>query len=196
MIGSVRGMVLAAAGLALAGVAPAMAQSAPESQQGWGVLVGGGLGFGTSGIHQEQRGDSKPGEFLLARVGAARSGRPFLVADLEWQPFKAPAAPAVSNQAKTEFSGVSVLAGVALYPAGEFYLMPRLGMQFRDWTGPLAADFSDSGVTAGLDLGYHLSFGEVLALSPEVFLRYSAVDGPDNPSHRAIGFRLMAHWRL
>lgn len=180
-------------------VAPLAAQDSTAATRKYEFLVGGGLGFGTSGVHQDGRGDSKPGEYLLGRVGIARQGRPFVVADLDWQPFKAPAANAPgtpATQGKTEFSALSVLAGVAIYPVADFYLMPRAGVQFRNWSGPLADDFSDTGFSAGLDLGYHLPFGKAFSLSPEAFLRYSSVDGPDSPSHRAFGFRLMAHWRL
>ena len=180
-------------------VAPLAAQSSTVAERKYEFLVGGGLGFGSSGVHQDERGDSKPGEFLLGRVGLSRHGRPFVVADLDWQPYKAPAANAPgtpASQPKTEFSAVSLLAGVAIYPVADFYLMPRAGVQFRSWSGPLADDFSDTGFSGGLDLGYHLSFGEAFSLSPEAFLRYSTIDGPDNPSHRGFGFRLMAHWRL
>lgn len=175
------------------------AQSPPPASRKLEFLAGVSLGFGSSGVHQTERGDSKPGEYLDGRVGLARGGRPFLVADLEWQPFKAPAAnpPGTpAGQTKSEFSAVSFLAGVALYPVADLYLTPRIGAQFRSWAGPDAEDFSDSGLATGLDVGYHLPFGEAFSLSPEAFLRYSAVDGPDSPSHRGFGFRLMAHWRF
>lgn len=178
---------------------PLMGQAASPVDRKLEFLVAGGLGFGSSGIHQTQRGDSKPGEYLDGRLGLARNGRPFLVADLEWQPYQAPAANAPgtpSSTPKTEFSAISFLAGVALYPVADFYVMPRIGAQFRDWSGPLAEDLSSSGLSTGLDLGYHLPFGESFSLSPEVFLRYSIVEGPDSPSHRGFGLKLMAHWRL
>jgi hypothetical protein len=188
--------------VALVGAGPAAgslaAQSAPPAGRKLEFLVGGGLGFGSSGIHQTERGDSKPGEYLAGRLGLARGGRPFLVADVEWQPFKAPAAnpPGTpAGQPKTEFSAVSLLAGVAIYPVADMYLMPRIGAQFRSWAGPDAEDFSESGLATGLDVGYHLPFGENFSLSPEVFLRYSVIEGPDSPSHRGFGLRLMAHWR-
>jgi outer membrane autotransporter protein len=85
---------------------------------------------------------------------------------------------------------------VAFFPVADLYLMPRAGVQVRDWTGSLADDFSESGFSTGLDVGYHLPFGESFSLSPELFLRYSVVEGPDSPSHRGFGIRLMAHWRF
>lgn len=176
-----------------------VAQSTTPAPRKYEFLVGGGLGFGSSGIHQTQRGDSKPGEYLVGRLGLARNGRPFLVADVDWQPYGAPAANpsgTPAGQAKTEFSAVSLLAGVAFFPVADLYLMPRFGMQFRDWTGSLADDFSESGFSTGLDVGYHLPFGESFSLSPEMFLRYSVVEGPDSPSHRGFGIKLMAHWRF
>ncbi len=189
-------VVLLGAGAAAQSLA---AQSPPPASRRLEFLVGGGLGFGSSGVHQTERGDSKPGEYLDGRLGLARGGRPFLVADVEWQPFKAPAAnpPGTpAGQAKSEFSAVSLLAGVAIYPVADLYLMPRIGAQFRSWAGPDAEEFSESGLATGLDVGYHLPFGEGFSLSPEVFLRYSVIEGPDSPSHRGFGIRLMAHWRF
>lgn len=174
------------------------AQSAPATRK-LEFLAGGGLGFGSSGVHQTERGDSKPGEYLDARLGLARGGRPFLAADVEWQPYKAPAAnpPGTpTGQTKSEFSAVSLLAGVAIYPVADLYLMPRIGAQFRRWVGPDAEDFSESGLATGVDVGYHLLFGEAFSLSPEVFLRYAVIEGPDSPSHRGFGLKLMAHWRF
>jgi hypothetical protein len=190
-------LALAALGAGLLAQPLAAQESAPAPRT-LEFLAGGGLGFGSSGIHQSQRGDSKPGEYLDGRLGLARNGRPFLFADLEWQPYKASAANAPGTPAstpKTEFSAISFLAGVALYPVADLYVTPRIGVQLRDWSGPLADDFSDSGLSTGLDVGYHLPFGDRFSLAPEVFFRYSVVEGPDAPSHRGFGLKLMAHWR-
>lgn len=185
--------------LAMAGQArSAIAQATdPEAPPPNGFLIGGGIGFGTAGVHQDERGDSKPGVYFTGRFALARQARPFLVADLEWQAFDAPTLPAQATQAKTEYGSLAVLAGVAIYPAEDFYLMPRAGVQFRDWSGPDAAAYSETGFATGLDVGYHLPFGTGgFSISPEFFFRYSPIDGPDNPSGRALGVRVVAHWRL
>lgn len=178
-------------GLAAAPTLGAQTAAAPRPI---GVVLGAGFGFGTSGVHQDGRGDSKPGEFLNARIGVARNGRPLVIVDLEVQPFGGPIALTTGTTTKTEFKATSFLAGVVLSPIGEFYVTPRLGAQARSWSGPLAASFSEEGLVGGVDVGYHLAFGRGLLIVPEAFYRYAAMDGPDAPSARGLGFRVVAQW--
>lgn len=187
-----RSLVMALA-LAVGGTLPLAAQS-PDASRPFGIVVGVGLGFGTSGVHQDGRGDSKPGEYLSARVGLARHGKPLVILEVERQPFGGPTPLAAGTTTKTEFTATSLLAGLVLSPGGEFYVSPRVGTQSRTWSGPAAASFSENGLALGLDLGYHLSFGGGFVLAPEAFYRYASIDGPDNPSARGIGFRLVAQW--
>lgn len=174
--------------------APSLAAQSASSPRALGVVVGAGFGFGTSGVHQDGRGDSKPGQFLNGRIGVARNGRPLVIVDLELQPYGGPIALTVGTTAKTEFKATSVLAGVVLSPGGEFYVTPRLGAQARSWSGPLAASFSEEGLVGGMDVGHHLAFGRGLMIAPEAFYRYAAMDGPDAPSARGFGFRIVAQW--
>lgn len=182
-----RGAVLLAVltGLA-AGTAAAQSPDAPPA--GFRLTAGGGLGFGTGGVHAGT-GDSKPGGTLLGRIGVAKAGRPFLVVDGEWQLYQAPV-----PDVKAKFDGFSALAGIAVFPTGDFYLMPQVGAQFRNWDGEESEGYSSTGFSAGLNLGYFLSFGPTFSVSPELVLRYADVSGPDTPSFRAIGFRVMAAW--
>lgn len=180
----------------------ATAQSADSAQTGLRLMGGFGLGYGTGGVHAD-RGDSKPGATLLGRVGLARNGRPFLVLDGEWQLYQAPIPfPADDNCDKadsgncpaTKFDGISALAGVTLFVAEGFYVMPQVGAQFRSVSGYRASEYSETGFAAGLNVGYLLGFGDGVSVSPEVYLRYAAMTGPNTPSFRALGFRVMATW--
>lgn len=182
-----RGAVLLAAVMGLA-AGTASAQSTDSLPSGLRLTAGGGLGFGTGGVHAGT-GDSKPGGTLIGRIGVARAGRPFLVVDGEWQLYQAPV-----PDVKAKFDGFSALAGVAFFPAGDFYLMPQVGAQFRSWDGEESAGYSSTGFSAGLNLGYFLSFRPTFSVSPELVLRYADISGPDSPSFRAIGFRVMAAW--
>lgn len=173
---------------------PSLSAQSASSPRELGVVLGAGFGFGTSGVHQDGRGDSKPGEFLNGRIGVARNGRPLVIVDLEVQPYGGPVALTTGTTAKTEFKATSVMAGLMLSPGGEFYVTPRVGTQMRSWSGPLAASFSESGLAVGADLGYHLTFGNGLLIAPEAFYRYATIDGPDSPSARGLGFRIVAQW--
>jgi hypothetical protein len=184
---------LLAAALGVFGVTSVVAQTATPSE-GLRLMAGPGIGFGSGGVHITGAGDSKPGAYVLGRIGLARNNRPFLAADLEWQVNDAPVPLVEDEKEKTSFGAVSTMIGVAIYPTADFYLMPQAGMQFRNWDGPRADEFSDSGFAAGLNLGYHLSFGPSFGMAPEVMLRYAVITGPDAPSYRAIAFRVMAHW--
>ena len=166
----------------------ARAQSAEAPPAGLRLTAGGGLGYGTGGVHAGS-GDSKPGGTLLGRIGVARDGRPFLALDGEWQLYQAPV-----PDTKAKFDGFSALAGVTLFPTGDFYLTPQAGAQFRNWTGEGSEDYSSTGFAAGLNVGYLLGFGPGVSVSPELYLRYASITGPDAPSFRSIGFRVMAAW--
>jgi hypothetical protein len=196
-----RGAVVLAALMGLA-AGMASAQSTDSLPSGLRLTAGGGLGFGTGGVHAGT-GDSKPGGTLLGRIGVAKNGRPFLVLDGEWQLYQAPIPfPADDTCEKanaadcpaTRFDGVSVLAGVALFVTEGFYVLPQAGAQFRNMTGYRASEYSETGFAAGLNAGYLLDFGSGVSVSPEVYLRYAAMTGPDTPSFRAFGFRVMATW--
>jgi hypothetical protein len=201
MNGSIRlgFLALAAAGLLTARQAAAQAGGTQGSLQ---FMAGGGLGYGTGGVHAKV-GDSKPGTTLLGRVGATRDGRPFLVADGEWQLYRAPIPfPAdatcqrsnTSDCPATDFGAFSVLGGVALFPAREFYVLPQVGAQFRSVRGYRASEYGKTGLAAGVSVGYLLGFGTGVSVSPEVFFRYATMTGPNTPSFRSVGFRVMAIW--
>ena len=176
------------------------AAQAQGKAEGLRFLVSPGVGFGTSGVHAYGKGDSKPGGYLIARAGLARNGRTFVVAEGEFQlsgaPYPAdPADPRPPTEIpKTSFTAISALVGVALYPAADFYLMPQVGIQARNWQGVEAPTGSESGFAAGLIAGYHLSFAEGFSMQPELVLRYADVTGPGSPSFRGLAFRLMATW--
>lgn len=154
-----------------------------------GVAAGFGIGHGTAGIYADGRSDAKPGQSLIGRVGLARNSRPFLMGDVEYQLYKGP-----HPDLDAEFRAFSVLGGIALYPSGDFYLMPQAGWQFRSWSGDEAPVDSDDGFLASLALGYHLRFGESFALMPEVAARWGDATGAGANSYRGLGFRLVAVW--
>ena len=194
---TLRHLVLAAFAMLALGTTAAQAQGKSE---GLRFLVSPGVGFGTSGVHAYGKGDSKPGGYLIGRVGLARNGRPFVVGEGEFQLYGAPypTDPADERPAaeipKTSFTAISALIGVALYPATDFYLMPQVGIQTRNWQGEEAPTGSGSGFAAGLIAGYHLSFVGGFSMQPELVLRYADVTGPGSPSYRGLAFRLMAAW--
>jgi hypothetical protein len=189
MMGRFSQALLAAALMGAGTTAQSLAaQSTTPAPSKYEFLVGGGLGFGSSGIHQTQRGDSKPGEYLVGRLGLARYGRPFLVADVDWQPYGAPAANPSGTppgQAKTEFSAVSLLAGVAIFPVADLYLMPGSGVQYRDWTG-----------TAGsaTRVVHRLDVGSLPSASPSRRRRCSGQFVVEGPTARRTGAGIR-RWR-
>lgn len=206
-----RRMALSGAMMLVIGFAVARAQttSGPTGTQ---VFLSPGVGFGTGGFHAYGKGESKPGEYLIGRVGLTRNGRPLFVVEGEFQLYGAPYphnpdAPldsilvagrkqAVDTTTGPTSRAVSVLAGVALYPVADFYLMPQIGVQVRNWSDLAAPTISESGLAAGLIAGYHLQFGPNFSMQPEFVLRYAAVTGPGSPSFRGASFRLMASWAL
>lgn len=201
MDGMLRRTTLALGAMALL-VSGTVSAQAAGSGEGLRFMAGFGLGYGTGGVHAGT-GDSKPGSTLLGRVGLARDGRPFVVMDGEWQLYKAPMPTREDDDCNetsgqdcsaTQFGAFSVLVGVNLYVAENFYLQPQVGAQFRDVAGFRSEEYSTTGFAAGLNAGYLLPFGETFTLSPELYLRYATMTGPNAPSFRSIGFRLVAAW--
>jgi hypothetical protein len=176
-----RGAALAALLSCLA--APLAAQS--------GAFAGFGFGYGTAGMYASGRSDLKPGESVMARVGLERHGRPFLSAHLEYQLHKA----SIPGR-QAEFNAFSALAGVQVFASSEFYLMPSVGWQFRSWNGDERLVDSESGPLASLGMGYHLRFGDRFSLAPEAVGRFGEAKDAGAGSFRAIGFRVIATWKL
>jgi hypothetical protein len=188
---------------------PAARAQTNDSPPGPRFMVSPGVGFGTGGFHAYGKGESKPGEYLIGRVGLARNGRPFVVVEGEFQLYGAPypknpdAPPDPTRPAGSRDTtisptsrAVSLLAGVALYPVADFYLMPQVGVQIRNWSDLAAPTISETGFAAGLIAGYHLRFGSTFSMQPEFVLRYASATGPGSPSFRGASFRLMASWLL
>jgi hypothetical protein len=206
-----RRLASGAAMILVLGIQDASAQT-NEGPPGTRFLVSPGVGFGTGGFHAYGKGESKPGEYLIGRVGLARNGRPFLVAEGEFQLYAAPypknpdapldtSHPLPSGQGRDTTTApssraVSLLAGVALYPAADFYVMPQVGIQIRNWSDLAEPTISETGFAAGLIAGYHLRFGPTFSMQPEFVLRYASATGPGSPSFRGASFRLMASWLL
>lgn len=177
--------VVAAATLCLA-AAPLAAQSTSG-----GAFVGFGLGYGTAGMYASGRSNLKPGESLIGRVGLLLNGRPFLVADAEFQVYNA-----TFPDTDAEFKALSLLGGIILPIGSEFYLTPQAGWQFRTWNGEEREVASDNGLLGSFGIGYHLSFSERMSVSPEVVGRLGDATGAGAHSYRGLGFRVVATWGL